>query len=324
MKTRRSSLVLLTLVASVIVAPTAVAAPGWHPFWAIWRAIANLQAQIDEISLTPGPPGPQGPPGPPGEIEDGDLVVENLAVGRDQFTYNSTIDPKIIVHDESNEATTIAFFKYSRGYANHMAQGRARGTISAPDNVFGNDVVAQYNGQGYLDREFKKVAAVNMQVDADGDLASGMSGKLVFKVASYNGSSHPFSAAAEMDRRLRTLFHGAIALEYRTHTIASDQDDFELGEQRTSVYRFETDSYATITGFVATKDINSNVAGEVITLINVGSGELVLANQDAGSMAKNRIITGIGADRTLMPDECATMFYDQASARWRIISTTGY
>jgi hypothetical protein len=44
-------------------------------------------------------------------MEEGDLVVENLAVGSDRFAYNSSIDPKVIVHDESSEATTIAFFK---------------------------------------------------------------------------------------------------------------------------------------------------------------------------------------------------------------------
>jgi hypothetical protein len=78
-----------------------------------------------------------------------------------------------------------------------------------------------------------------------------------------------------------------------------------------------------MTGLVATKDINSSIAGEVITLINVGDNELVLADQNTGSMPENRIITGTGADLTLIPDESATMFYDQASERWRVISTTG-
>ena len=314
---------LLIVVGAVIVAATAVAGPNRNPFRAIWRAIADLQAQMDDFSSIPGPPGPRGPPGPPCVMEEGDLVVENLAVGGDRFTYNSTIDPKVIVHDESREVTTAAFFKYSDGYANHMAQGKARGTIASPQSIRDNDVVAQYNGQGYLDHEFKKVAAVNMQVDADGDLASGMSGKLVFKVASYNGSTHPFSAAAEMDRRLRTLFHGAVALKHRIHSINSDQDDFEPGEPRTSIYRLTTDAFRTMTGLVATKDINSSSAGEVITLINVGENELVLANQNAGSMPKNRIITGTGADLSLLPDESTTIFYDQASDRWRVISTTG-
>ncbi|NIV31776.1 MAG: hypothetical protein GWN58_20510 [Anaerolineae bacterium] len=55
----------------------------------------------------------------------------------------------------------------------------------------------------------------------------------------------------------------------------------------------------------------------------MGSNELVLANQNTGSMPENRIITGTGADLSLIPDESATMFYDRASERWRVIATTG-
>jgi len=46
--------------------------PNGQPFQALWDAIADLQDQIDELELIPGPVGPQGPqgeqgePGPPG------------------------------------------------------------------------------------------------------------------------------------------------------------------------------------------------------------------------------------------------------------------
>ena len=118
MKMKRSTLALLALLTSVSVAAAALAAPKGSPFRAVWGAIAELQDQANGISLIPGaqgPPGPQGPRGPSGVREDGNLVVAKLAVGEDSFSYNSTIDPRIIVHDESREATTIAFFKYSNG-----------------------------------------------------------------------------------------------------------------------------------------------------------------------------------------------------------------
>jgi hypothetical protein len=230
----------------------------------------------------------------------------------------------VIVHDESREVATIAFFKYGPGLANHMVQGRARGSMASPADVSGDDTVAQYAGHGYLDGEFRKVGAVNMQVDANGDLASGMSGRLVFKVAGFNGATHPFEAAAEMDRRLRTVFFGAVALRQTTHRlIQADQDDYELGEQRTSIHRFATDAPRAITGFVATKDINSPVAGEVMTFINVGGFDLILEDQSARSLPANRIVTGTRANLTLGPDRTATLFYDQTSARWRVLSTTG-
>jgi hypothetical protein len=303
--------------------------PHGAPFQSIWLAIDGLRQQIESIPATPGPPGPPGPVGPPGpqgppgpaSTEADELVASRLALGRDAFTYGSNTAPKLIVHDESRELATIAFFKYSDGFANHMVQGRARGSFASPSDVRDNDVVAQYAGHGYLGGAFQKVGAVNMEVDAKGDLARGMSGKLVFKVAGIDGS---FDTAVQVDRRLRTLFEGAVALSYTTHDlIQSDQDDYELGEQRTSVHRFATDGPHAITGFVATKDINSTVAGEVMTLINVGDFDLVLDNQSPRSLAPDRIITGTGASLTLAPDRTATLFYDQTSARWRVISTTG-
>lgn len=40
--------------------------PDGAPFEAIWKAIKNLQEQINNIQLIPGSPGPTGPPGPQG------------------------------------------------------------------------------------------------------------------------------------------------------------------------------------------------------------------------------------------------------------------
>jgi len=45
---------------------TSMATDGGNPFDMIWEAIQDLQTQIDEIELTPGPQGPQGEQGPPG------------------------------------------------------------------------------------------------------------------------------------------------------------------------------------------------------------------------------------------------------------------
>lgn len=57
----------------VIMTPTAFAATTQpsillkNPFLRIWNAIHNLQNQLNNINLTPGPEGPQGPQGPQGE-----------------------------------------------------------------------------------------------------------------------------------------------------------------------------------------------------------------------------------------------------------------
>ena len=62
-----SVLVLLTLVVSVSV-PLSALAVGGNPLQAIEEALADLQAQINNIELIPGPQGPQGEPGEQGEV----------------------------------------------------------------------------------------------------------------------------------------------------------------------------------------------------------------------------------------------------------------
>jgi len=282
-----------------------------------WSAIAELRREVQSLRLQL-----DRACRPPSHA--GDLVTQRLAVGGSVFAVDPAIAPKLIVHDESRETATLASLKYSDGFANHLVQGRARGSLAAPADVRDNDVVAQYAGHGYRAGAFEKVGAVDMQVDARGDLAGGMTGKLVFKVAGLDGNTHSFDAALKIDRRLRTLLEGALALRHTTHPLMeADQDDYELGDQRTSVHRFATDAPRAISGFVATKDIDSPVAGELVILINVGAADLILENQSERSLAQDRIVTGTGASLTLRPDQTATLFYDQTSARWRVLATTG-
>jgi len=61
------SAILLSILSTVMVLQVfSVVADGGNPFDMIWEAIQDLQTQIDEIELTPGPQGPQGEQGPAG------------------------------------------------------------------------------------------------------------------------------------------------------------------------------------------------------------------------------------------------------------------
>lgn len=71
-----------------------------------------------------------------------------------------------------------------------------------------------------------------------------------------------------------------------------------------------------VTGFANVK------AGRGITFLNVGANNLVLRNQNAGSTAENRIITGTGASVTIQPDRSAFLVYDGTTVRWRLIAFT--
>ena len=90
--------------------------------------------------------------------------------------------------------------------------------------------------------------------------------------------------------------------------LTADQNNYSLADAILS--RFSTNAARTITGFAGAK------AGIKI-IANVGSNNLVLANNSASSDAQNRILTHSGANITLTAGQLAIMTYDFTSARWR-------
>ena len=96
--------------------------------------------------------------------------------------------------------------------------------------------------------------------------------------------------------------------------ITANQNDYELGIG--SMFRLSSDASRTITG------LQGGTAGEGIVLINVGSFDIVLANQSASSGSINRIITGTGANLTIGTGESAMLFYDNTTERWRVQSVS--
>lgn len=94
--------------------------------------------------------------------------------------------------------------------------------------------------------------------------------------------------------------------------ITADQDDYDPGD--TLLLRLSTDASRNVTGLAA------GFNGELRLVVNVGSNDLVLQNQNAGSAAANRIITGTGADLTLGADGAALLLYDGTTARWRVVA----
>lgn len=103
---------------------------------------------------------------------------------------------------------------------------------------------------------------------------------------------------------------------YTKSQITSGQNDYALSEYAHE-YRLSTDASRTVTGFA------NGYAGRLVLLMNIGSFDLVIANQSASSSAANRVITGSAASLTLAADQGALMAYDGTSSRWRVIGHTG-
>ena len=95
--------------------------------------------------------------------------------------------------------------------------------------------------------------------------------------------------------------------------ITSNQNDYDVGD--TAFARLNTDASRNITG------LDKGTDGRRLTISNVGSFNIVLKHQDAGSLAANRIIVSDGNDITLSPEDNLFLRYDSTTARWRANSS---
>lgn len=97
---------------------------------------------------------------------------------------------------------------------------------------------------------------------------------------------------------------GMLRLGSQQLTLSADADDLEV--TRSILCVTPQTSARTITGILP-------VTGAVLKVENVGSQNLILANQSGSSDAESRIITGLGMDRTVAPGTGVMLVYDYSA-----------
>jgi hypothetical protein len=93
--------------------------------------------------------------------------------------------------------------------------------------------------------------------------------------------------------------------------ITSNQNDYNPGVS--FFLRLSSDASRNVTGLSV-----SQFEGEAHLIVNVGSNDIVLKHQDAGSTAANRFLCSTGADITLTAGQAADVLYDPTTTRWRV------
>lgn len=107
------------------------------------------------------------------------------------------------------------------------------------------------------------------------------------------------------------LFNGHITEDAQTPAqITANQNNYSL--TNLGVQRLSSDAARNITGIVAASN------GSRRMLINVGSFNITLQHENAGSTAANRFLCSTGADIVLSPNQAADIWYDISSSRWRV------
>ena len=84
-----------------------------------------------------------------------------------------------------------------------------------------------------------------------------------------------------------------------------------------SYFQFTGAGSVTVTGFANGAD------GKIVILTNKTGVSLLINNDDSGSVAANRILTGTGAPLTIRNNASTMMVYDSANSRWNVIGGTG-
>lgn len=69
-------------------------------------------------------------------------------------------------------------------------------------------------------------------------------------------------------------------------------------------------------------NISSPTDGKLLVLIN-GTGNFITLTNNSGGTAANRIITGTGADITVLNSASVFLVYDSAASRWQVVGGSG-
>lgn len=157
----------------------------------------------------------------------------------------------------------------------------------------------------------RHLPASTLLVPGSTPISGGTDKRVLFQ----DGTAVGESASLRFDKTLRALFVDIVVYpRANAAQLTADVNDWAVNTY--SFVTMQSDASRTVTGIAAGQD------GQVLHLVNIGSFDIVFANQNAGSAAGNRIITGTGASVTVSPDQWITLIYDGGAAgggKWRIL-----
>src|SRR5262249_8214951 len=99
-------------------------------------------------------------------------------------------------------------------------------------------------------------------------------------------------------------------------TITADQNDYNpTGLQYANTLRLLSDAARNITG------LQKGWFNRKVTIFNIGgTNNITLVSNSTSSAAGNRFF--LRANRTLVPGDCLTLWYDAAASGWRELAST--
>ncbi len=104
-------------------------------------------------------------------------------------------------------------------------------------------------------------------------------------------------------------------VQFDPSSLAANQNDYDVTDGGT--LRAFSDSRLTASTPVNITGIADGFAGARVRLVNIGANAITLMNQDAASLAGNRMILVGGTDRALAAGDSIELIYFSTDSRWR-------
>lgn len=129
----------------------------------------------------------------------------------------------------------------------------------------------------------------------------------------YENQSNVFTQSNAFQANLVNTEGGYFATQRISADISTTGTLNDLDFGTGSLVRFSGASTQTVTGLANGAD------GRILTIINAAAQAMNINNEDGGSTAANRIVTGTGGNISVASGSSLTLIYDSSDSRWRVI-----
>jgi hypothetical protein len=151
----------------------------------------------------------------------------------------------------------------------------------------------------------KKISAAYLSTLAPVQSVAGKAGNVSLEINDISGLQTALNGKQAAGNYIKLVWE-LRAIDGATHNYAAGSANMLL---------ISASNSAQITGFAG------GTSSSWLRIINASSAPLILAHQNSGSIAANRLIIPAGVNYTLGENEEALAIYDPISTRWRITTS---
>ena len=231
--------------------------------------------------------------GTPANLLPGDIWYLNSS-NKFQFRLNTVTDNVV------GETTSAALTNKTISGASNTLSNITYSSLAIANSILGSDIATT------AAIPYSKLNLSNTIVNAD-----------VFATAAIDGTKiNPNFGSQNISTTGNTTIGGVLST-----TAGSDNTGTgtlnDVSTSATSFFRFTNNTGPTITGLA------NGVNGKRLTLAYIGTGTMQINNNDALSVASNRIITGTDNNLTIQSGANIELIYDNSASLWRVVGGTG-